>query len=306
MRAVALRLIGSIIGVLFVSQLDAAPYTGLVDFGDSLSDAGNSFALTGQPPSPPYFQGRASNGPVWVERLAPLLGVAVPTASTAGGPTATDFAFYGARTTGGSIPSVQQQVATYLAHATPTGSELFTLEGGADDFAAGALDPLAPANAIRDDIGTLIAAGGRNFVVLNLPPLGLTPLYRNTPLQQTATNLSNAYDAALAANLAALRAMHPEATIAEVDLDALFQQIIANPAAFGLSNVTDPALQGTSPTPVANPDQYLFWDEGHPTSTGQQLIAQAAATAVPEPAAVFGLVALAAWGTGRPRRHRQW
>jgi phospholipase/lecithinase/hemolysin len=41
-------------------------------FGDSLSDTGNIFALTkGQvPPSPPYFQGRASNGPVAVELLA--------------------------------------------------------------------------------------------------------------------------------------------------------------------------------------------------------------------------------------------
>ena len=34
-------------------------------FGDSLSDPGNLFALSNQPP-PPYAQ-RLSNGPVWAE-----------------------------------------------------------------------------------------------------------------------------------------------------------------------------------------------------------------------------------------------
>ena len=52
----------------------AAPITDLYVFGDSLSDTGNLFALTFgiEPPSPPYFDGRFSDGPVWVETLAPL------------------------------------------------------------------------------------------------------------------------------------------------------------------------------------------------------------------------------------------
>jgi len=43
-------------------------------FGDSLSDTGNAFSRTGSPP-PPYFNGRFSNGPVWVEYLADRLGL---------------------------------------------------------------------------------------------------------------------------------------------------------------------------------------------------------------------------------------
>jgi phospholipase/lecithinase/hemolysin len=44
-------------------------------FGDSLSDVGTVFRATGgiYPPSPTYFQGRYSNGRVWVEYLADRL-----------------------------------------------------------------------------------------------------------------------------------------------------------------------------------------------------------------------------------------
>ena len=48
---------------------DGGLISGIVVFGDSLSDNGNFFALTGQP-AKPYFKGRVSNGIVWVEHLA--------------------------------------------------------------------------------------------------------------------------------------------------------------------------------------------------------------------------------------------
>ncbi|HEY9660166.1 MAG TPA: SGNH/GDSL hydrolase family protein, partial [Allocoleopsis sp.] len=46
-------------------------------FGDSLSDTGTVFRATGglYPSDPPYFQGRYSNGRVWVEYLADYLAV---------------------------------------------------------------------------------------------------------------------------------------------------------------------------------------------------------------------------------------
>ena len=85
------------IALILASPLSASatPWNALVVFGDSLSDAGNAFALSGGlfPPSPPYAE-RFSNGPVAAEYLAGHLGVPL-TRSSAGG---TDFAVAGATT----------------------------------------------------------------------------------------------------------------------------------------------------------------------------------------------------------------
>ncbi len=47
------------------------PFSRIVMFGDSLSDTGKMYGkMRGYlPSSPPYYQGRFSNGPVWLERL---------------------------------------------------------------------------------------------------------------------------------------------------------------------------------------------------------------------------------------------
>ena len=72
----------------------AQAYSNLYIFGDSLSDTGNIFALTGgATPAAPYFAGRFSDGPVWAETLATSLGLpAASTASLLGGQ---NFAFVG-------------------------------------------------------------------------------------------------------------------------------------------------------------------------------------------------------------------
>src|SRR5271166_4970069 len=76
------------------TSLRAGDITGIVAFGDSLSDVGNTFIADGIPP-PPYYQGHYSNGPIWLEYLANSLGVPAPTASLAGG---TDYAWGFAQT----------------------------------------------------------------------------------------------------------------------------------------------------------------------------------------------------------------
>src|SRR5262249_54969258 len=82
--------------------------------------------------------------------------------------------------------------------------------------------------------------------------------------------------------------------IAGLDVYSSTIQWLSNPAAVGLTNVTDPARSAGA----VNPDTYAHWDAMHPTTKGHNLLAQEAfrsieATFVPEPATVWlvGLVA---------------
>lgn len=126
-----------------------APFTHLVNFGDSLSDNGNgSYTLTNHtwPADPAYDRGRFSNGPVWVEYLADLL------ASKEGGLTVQvmDEAFGGATLDNDRIqgytgyrsdikvPSVAEQVQRYLKRPSRPSDghdkRLMVIGGGGNDF----------------------------------------------------------------------------------------------------------------------------------------------------------------------------
>src|ERR1035441_9762115 len=76
----------TVVLLALTSIASAGAYTAVIAYGDSLSDNGNLFAATGQPPAP-YWNGRFSNGPVTVEYLAnslhsPLLDFAWGGATT--------------------------------------------------------------------------------------------------------------------------------------------------------------------------------------------------------------------------------
>jgi phospholipase/lecithinase/hemolysin len=74
-----------------------APYSQIVVFGDSYNDVGNIHALAAAhgidyPPAP-YYQGRFSNGPIWIEHVAASFGLPMLPSAAPGG---TDFAVGGA------------------------------------------------------------------------------------------------------------------------------------------------------------------------------------------------------------------
>jgi len=263
------------------------PFTQIVVFGDSLSDSGNLLATFSIVPQAPYVDGRLSNGPVWVERIATRFGVTARPSFRGG----TNFA-YGAANSGlgqGQSyglplgPNVRQQITLY--HGQPLGTELFVVWGGAKDL----FDVLNgectdTPEAIAENIALAVAAlydrGGRWFLVPNLPDLGLVPRYRNGARQQRATELSLGVNAALAARLDDLET-RPDIRIWRPDIAAMFEEMIASPPE-GVTNVTDPAWTGgyfgfsEGDVLAANPDEYIFWDDVHPTRIGHQILADRA------------------------------
>ena len=76
-----------------------------------------------------------------------------------------------------------------------------------------------------------------------------------------------------------------DVTFFRFDAAGLFRSLRASPEAFGLSNVTDPAYDESTGHLAPNPQEYLFWDELHPTAAAHELLGAAAFSVVAAPAA---------------------
>lgn len=292
----------------FSSATLAGPYTGLVVFGESLSDSGNNAIVfdyvLGPPlpagtlrtpvpiPSPsfipdfPYASGRYSNGPVWAEQLASGLGVAAAP-SMAGG---SDYAFAGARSgpSGSSFPySVRDQAAMFLDQnggKAPSGN-LYALQAGGNDvrdaFAALAAEgdpgPLlfSSVSTIVTVLNQLAAAGAEHLLLLNVPNLGAAPAITalGPVASEAATGIAVAFNQALASTLSQLPAPAAD-NIELLDLFALQSRIFSNPSFYGFNDLTSACA--FSAACIADPSAAFFWDGVHPTASVHALIGQEA------------------------------
>ena len=255
----------------------APAFSQVVIFGDSLSDQGRLFAADNQqfPPDPPYFQGRMSNGQVWIEDLAPRLGLTVTLANNyAVAGATTGSANYNESILGTDLPGMTDELNQFLGELNGSPADpnaLYVVWAGANDFFLPFDDPAVligqAVTNLATTVGTLHAFGAQHVLVMNLPDLGLTPYALASGQSTQLTALSFGFNATLEGAIAGLGF-----DVAMVDIFGSFQQIVADPAALGLTNVTTSCFNGA--TVVGNPADYLFWDAVHPTAAGHQLIAQ--------------------------------
>ncbi len=263
--------------------------------GDSLSDPGNLYALTGSwPLSPPYAQ-RNSNGPVWTEYFSAEMGVKVDSRAFGGAFSGT-FLLDGIPVSNGfsvqnppaipNLPGVSEEIDGLLAEF-PNGLNpfaLYVIWAGSNDFFLGMAQPgmleeiLAQTlENLSDSVCRLGTAGARHFVVGNIPDIGLTPFAQEfgSEAQTLFSHTISQFNMALEQALANL----PEAcaeTMVVLDTYQILREVSADPAAFGLSNVTDACLtfdDNMLPEVCTNPDEYLYWDSVHPTTAGQAIFA---------------------------------
>jgi len=247
----------------------------IIVFGDSLSDTGNAFEATGrrEPPSPPYFHGRFSNGPVWVEDFAAPFGLKVNPALRGG----TNYAVGGAKV-GTDLDSMKNQVLVFLVTRRIHSNDLFVVFGGGNDLQPGVTAGFVAATAMKvgDIVKNLATHGAAIFLVPNIPNKGLSPSAHSAGTTAEEQELTIAFNAAVDVilNNAATRL---KVKIIRVDLFTLAQSVVTMPTPFGFTNVTDPCLVGT--TVCSDPDSYLFWDDIHPTARAHQFIASASLAA---------------------------
>ena len=305
----------------------AAAYSKLVVFGDSLSDSGNnafaaglfdpSQVITGNTYIPAFTYGPAmtySNGPVWATDFAAALGLSATPSVLVGG---TNFAFGGATTSGVGFPfGLTSQVGQFLfgvGNAAPSDA-LYVVAGGGNNARAAGAALAAPglsfaqqvgiissnASNYATDIGNIVdnlqAAGAQHIIVWNTPNLGLSPFAGATGTQGISTLLASTMNNALDYRLST------EVGVKTFDIFGLVSMIVANKAAYGIVNTTDAcgALINN-----CDPATALFWDGIHPTAKAHQLISDAMlVTAVPEPES-FALLSLGLLVVGFAARRRK-
>ena len=254
-----------------VNAVSATSFTQIIILGDSLSDTGRLFNATNVPPNPPYFQGRLSNGPIWVDQLEQQLNLPVVNFAIAGATTGFDNV-NDDLAPGLNLDGMGDQLNTFLNQQTIDPDALHIVWGGANNFSQLPADPLAAISTGVTElvtlVGTLSAQGAQHILVINLPNLGLSPRLVNTQSQAGATALSVAFNQALANELSKLGL-----DIIQVDIFTTLNQVAETPGNFGLSVIDQKCLDLSTLIPCANPEDYFFWDDLHPTTAGHSIIA---------------------------------
>ncbi|KRA17894.1 MULTISPECIES: autotransporter domain-containing esterase [unclassified Lysobacter] len=281
----------------------AQTYSQTVFFGDSLTDSGHFRPALIQAVGPNGAQiGRFTTNPglVWAEYLADYYGTNAVSDNQGG----TNYAVGGARTgtnTAGAlgpIPSLTTQVTGYLAAngGRADSRALYTVWGGANDLfaVAGGGSPTLIGAAVTSQIGlvgTLTNAGAKYILVPTIPDLGLTPQFRagGAAQQAAGTQLSTTYNNALFGGLATAGYR-----VIPLDTFNLLREIVANPAPYGITNVTgtacNPQITASSVTcsplnyvnPTA-PDTYAFADGVHPSSRAHKILGDYAVSILEAP-----------------------
>jgi len=254
----------AITALLLLTGVRAYSFTALYVFGDSLSDTGRNPA-----PATNYFDGRFCNGPLWVEYLSTNLGLAYNASN--------NFAVSGSTTSG-----LASQIAG-LSASTNLRSGLFTVWSAGNDFLDGASGGLGTNDAewnsvitnavfnLTNALGTLYTNGAREIIVGNLAALGHTPSFIGTPAGYT--NYIDAkvitFNTMLAGAVTNMMQRSPGLRIYLMDDYTEFNNILAAPAAYGFTVITNGALEDSNLTnksfngPGAD---YVFWDTVHPTT----------------------------------------
>jgi len=246
------------LAICTITAAQAQQFTGVISFGDSLSDDGNVAALNGLPPGNSFT---TNPDPEAVQIIASAFGFNQTNISPlVPGSNGTDWAYGGACVEANSATfqcglspgafSVTTQVTNYL---TSTGGSadshaLYTMWGGANDIftylglaGAGVITPtqaqIGTATAAATEAGLINAlqtAGAGNIIVFNLPDIGKTPelALEGPAAQQAATGLVLTFNGQL--NLA----MSGKTGIIPVDTFGLVNEVLANPTLYGFTNVT--------------------------------------------------------------------
>jgi phospholipase/lecithinase/hemolysin len=305
----------ALFSIAFVALASAQKIQKIAFFGDSLTDSGNNFLLTGQSTSIPFPLGPAafsynigghqySNGQVWSQDLANGLGLplsGLPRLQSHDGDLFSNYAVGEARSRSNApaFPNfnLTQQVLDFIDdyNGTVPPNTLIAIWIGANDL-EDALDALKtdPSGgtsevilqqataAVLENLQTLYQHEARMFLIANIPDLSKTPYVRflgltDPTIPAIASQITNEFNTSLESVASGFSVSPGLQYFRLFDANALLDLVIASPGKFQLLDAID---RCTVPLVKSNaicsmPDSYLFWDATHPTTAGHHLIAKA-------------------------------
>jgi phospholipase/lecithinase/hemolysin len=275
-------------------------YDRLVVFGDSLSDPGNAYVLTGMSlvppytylvPEHPYARGghHLSNGSTWIEQLATKMKLVQSVGPALRVPGVfSNYAVDRTRACSDSpSPSyidLTEQVGMFLNEFGGASAEsLYVVFAGGNDvrdaLTSQDLSLIGCAlSSISYNLMKLIDAGARTFLVANVPNLGQVPAVAllGGDVPALATGASYLFNQELGGILSAIEAAYDgQVRFYRLDTFGLITQASINHPEL---NIADPCINIFTGTVCEPASDYLFWDGIHPTVTGHGLIAEEAAS----------------------------
>jgi len=282
-------------------------YNRIFIFGASFMDPGNHFAVTRETAHPPFEMiefasygiggHRPTNGPTWVEVLAREMELTEWGKPAYRDPAFGNYAFAYGRAQGSDyvIPkNLTSQVTDWMNNGyctyAPMEDSLFIVDSGYADL----LDIMAVMAPPEPDIGAAMAimngmalsiaanidrlydCGARNLLFTNLTPVEYGPISNGgRPPEEIEPVLSLMYNSYFLQPIVVLPNL-ARMNFSAVDLFDFVGGLVLNPEGYGFTNVTDACV-----TPYVlkdafckNRDEYVFWDQLHPTKKVHALIAE--------------------------------
>jgi phospholipase/lecithinase/hemolysin len=170
----------------------------------------------------------------------------------------------------------------------PLSNETLTAQGVTGNLAELAVGlPLL----ITSQVQKLISSGAINVLIMLLPSWSYAPEISGSFTSSELGILSQFTDLVnqgIKSNVSSLA--RPGVNLQFFDVVGFTNEILNDPAAFGIVNTTAPCLEnfevffngtgGEAPIVCSNPDQFLFWDGVHPTTTVHAIYANAVMNAI--------------------------
>lgn len=222
---------------------DKTTYSKIVFFGDSLTDNGNLYRDLFKllPKSPPYYEGRFTNGKVWAEYVADYY-------EKSHNMKALNYAL------GGESVLMEDRAYSYLPYDLNTSVQVYLVRTsmqkradvlyifwiGANDYMKGVENEDVDTHTteviqdMQGQIQKLISHGARNFIVANLPAITKSPYGMSTSIMDQLQQLVDMHNAKLVDMVAQIGESNQDIKIQLFDVASIFDSLVSHPDALNL------------------------------------------------------------------------